>query len=65
VNDCPNCAALRRLLAQMTAQYVWVEGGSYARINRELEPLGYRLAPDPVSGRIPRIEPIQAAIDRR
>ena len=36
-------ALLRKKLAHLTAQYVWAEGGSYAKVNEEIKQYGYRL----------------------
>lgn len=48
---------LRRKLAHITAQYIWAEGGSFARIDQEIRQYGYRLA-DMRNGQDPRIVPV-------
>ncbi len=54
--------ALRRKLAHLTAQYVWAEGGSYAKVNEEIRQYGYRL--QKMDGAYdPRIVPITKVIN--
>jgi hypothetical protein len=49
-------AALRRALAQRTAEYVFLDGGNFAKIDLLIRQYGYRLSnADPQDGRIPKI----------
>lgn len=53
--------ALRRKLAHLTAQYIWAEGGSFAKINDEIRQYGYRL--ERMDGAYdPRIVPITKVV---
>lgn len=48
---------LRKKLAHLTAQYVWSEGGSFAKVNQEICQYGFRL--ERMDGAYdPRIVPI-------
>lgn len=51
-------AVLRRKLANLTAQYIWAEGGSFAKIDQEIWQYGFRLDSSASSSRDPRIIPL-------
>lgn len=53
---------LRRKLAMLTAQYVWTEGGSLAKINEQIREYGFRLQKMD-SGHDPKIVPITKVAD--
>lgn len=36
-------ASLRKQLACAIAEYIWVEGGNYGKIEREIKRFGYKL----------------------
>lgn len=50
-------AELRRRLAQLTAQYVWAEGGSFPKIQQEIAEFGFKLMKG-TEGYTPRIVPL-------
>lgn len=52
---------LRRKLAHLTAQYIWTEGGSHAKIDSEIRQYGFRLAKMD-NGYDPKIVPITKVV---